>query len=204
MVDLGINRGINSPDRFEQGLWGSRTLNFYYQYAIRLGKSKFSFNPGAGVSLERFKFINNFTLRDTAEIGEQIERFELVSAARFYATPSKSMLAANYFDVPVEIRFDTNPDDIARSFNVALGARVGVLVSSHTKIKYGEEGDLRKIKDKQSFGLNPMRYGVYARMGIGGFTWFCFYNLSPLFEPERGPNSTQMNTFTAGISINGF
>src|SRR4051812_8429417 len=56
IVELGINikNGITPPD-FQHGFWGSRTMNFYYQYPIRLFKSNFSINPGIGLSLERWK-----------------------------------------------------------------------------------------------------------------------------------------------------
>jgi hypothetical protein len=68
MIDLGINRAINPDSTFKQGFWGSRTVNVYYQYQIRFGRSKFSFNPGIGLSLERWKFVNGATLIDTVEL----------------------------------------------------------------------------------------------------------------------------------------
>ncbi|MEQ8423346.1 MAG: PorT family protein, partial [Cyclobacteriaceae bacterium] len=72
------------------------------------------------------------------------------------------------------------------------------------KIKYKEDGEVKKVKDKQSHGLNDIRYGLYTRIGIGGFNWFFMYNASSLFKTNKGPEMTEMNTFTAGISINGF
>lgn len=114
------------------------------------------------------------------------------------------MLVTNYLEVPLEFRYDTRPNDIARSFSWAIGGRIGVLASSLMKVKYKEEGEMIKLKDKKSYGLNPIRYGVYTRIGIGGFNWFAFYNLSEMFEKDKGPEATMMNTMTVGISINGF
>src|SRR5690242_21192539 len=62
LVDLGFNTGLRKPQNFVQGAWGSRTLNIYYHYPIRIGESKFSYNPGGGFSFERFKFTNNYSL----------------------------------------------------------------------------------------------------------------------------------------------
>src|SRR6185295_11188979 len=62
LIDFGFNNGLGKPQYFTQGFWGSRTLNFYYHYPVRLGETKFTFNPGAGFSFERFKFSNNYTL----------------------------------------------------------------------------------------------------------------------------------------------
>jgi hypothetical protein len=211
MIDLGLNRALDRPEHFNQGLWGSRTVNLYYQYPIRLGKSKFSFNPGAGLSMERWRFTNGFTLRDTIELDgglpaeTQVEQFNLVRGSTILGVPArKSMLITNYFEIPVEFRFDTRPEDPARSFNVAIGGRIGVLIDSSTKLRYEKEEEMRVLQDKQNFGLNPIRYGAYLRFGIGGFTWFFMYNLSETFAPGRGPAGTTMNSFTAGISVNGF
>lgn len=214
LIDLGVNQGIQSPSKWEQGFWGSRTVNIYYQYPIRIGRSKFSFNPGIGVSLERWKFKNGATLIDTVELVsypngaaavDQVEQYNLLSPKRIFPEAAdKSMLISNYVEMPIEFRFDTSPEDINRSFNVAIGGRVGYLFDAFTKVKYHDRGEVVKNKNKLNNGLNQFRYGVYTRIGLGGFSLFCFYNLSDMFEKGKGPSGTTMNSFTAGISINGF
>lgn len=214
LVDLGINRALNAGSTWKQGLWGSRTVNVYYQYPIRFGRTKFSFNPGIGLSMERWKFTNGAMLMDTVELvsfpngaaaANQVEQYNLLSPERVYGSLArKSMFITNYLEMPIEFRFDTKPEDIARSFNVAIGGRVGLRMNSFTKVKYKDGGENIKVKDKQSFGLNDFRYGVYTRVGIGGFSWFAFYNLSEMFEKGKGPQGLDINTLTVGISINGF
>lgn len=202
MVDFGFNHAMKEPAEFQQAFWGSRTVNFYYQYPIHFGHSKYSFNPGVGISLERWKFKNEFTLAEVNTNGDLT--YSLVSANTIYPNVKKSMLVTNYLEAPLEFRYDTNPEDIARSFSVAVGARVGFLFDSFTKIKYKEDGQTKKIKDKQDWGLNPYRYGVYSRVGIGAFNFFCFYNLTTVFQENKGPSNTGMNSLTFGISLNGF
>jgi hypothetical protein len=214
LVDLGVNRGMGSPSKFKQGFWGSRTVNIYYQYPIRFGRSKFSFNPGLGVSLERWKFTNGAMLIDTLELvsfpngavaTDQVEQYNLLSPKRIYPElAKKSMFVTNYFEIPIEFRFDTNPEDINRSFNIAVGGRVGILFDAFTKIKYNDLGEVVKVKNKLNHGVNPFRYGIYTRVGIGGFSLFGFYNLTDMFEKDKGPEATTMNSLTVGISINGF
>ncbi len=114
------------------------------------------------------------------------------------------MLVANYVEIPLEFRFDTTPEDIARSFNVAIGGRIGYLFDSKMKVKYKEDAETKIMKDKQNLGLTQIRYGVYSRIGVGAFNIFGFYNLTPLFEKDKGPDKTTMNSYTVGISINGF
>ena len=111
----------------------------------------------------------------------------------------RSMLVNNYVEIPLEFRYDSNPEDIARSFNIAAGARFGVLYDSFTKIDYSDNGESKSLKDKQFHGMNPIRYGLYGRAGIGGFSFFTYYNISPMFEANKGPNYTTMNSVTIGM-----
>lgn len=200
MLDLGFNYPSSEPADFDKAFFGSRTINVYYQYPIRFGRSHFSFNPGIGFSFERFRFSNEFTLRESSTAGE----FDLVNANTIYDDVNKSLLVTNYIEIPAEIRYDTKPEDIGRSFNVAVGGRIGYLMDSFTKVRYRENGETKKIKDKQQFGLNSIRYGVYTRIGVGAFNVFGFFNLSPLFESGKGPSDTEMTTFTVGVSLNAF
>jgi len=201
LIDFGFNTGISSPDNWSEAFWGSRTVNLYYQYPFRFGRSKFSFVPGLGLGMERFKMDNNFTLSsDPGPDGN----YELIPTDAPTFEVKKSMIIANYFDIPVEFRFDTHPEDIARSFNFAVGARAGFLFDGLTKVKYKEEGENKIRKDKQNHGLNEFRYGFYTRIGIAGFNVFMHYNTSPFFEKDKGPDMTKMNTMTIGISLNGF
>jgi len=201
VFDFGFNRGRLDPQNFVQGLWGSRTVNLYYQYPLRIARTKFSFVPGIGVSMDRFKLVNNYTLNS---FKDPDGTFSLITANTLYPGTYKSMIVANYFEMPVGFRFDTHPEDIARSLSVTIGGRAGILYDGFTKLKYSQDRETKTIKDKQNHGLNPFRYGLYGRFGIGGFNFFTYYNISPLFEKAKGPQSTVMTTFTIGISINGF
>jgi len=205
MVDFGFNFTSGRPANFDNGFWGSRAVNLYYHYPVRIGDSKFSYNPGGGFSFERFKLTNEYTL---THLPGSDGSFALVTPGNFNSnwSISKSMIVSNYFDLmPVEFRFDTNPKDISRSVSFAIGGRVGVLFESHTKIKYSESGINGKAiyKDKQQHGINQFRYSAYTRIGFGNFNLFGYYNFSPYFAPGKGPEQTTMTTMTFGISING-
>lgn len=205
MIDYGVNGTINAPSGFEKGWFGSRTVNIYYYYPMRLWKSKFTFNAGIGLGLDRFKFTNYYYLADTAV---QDGIFQLVPnnvSADSITFPGikKSFLSMSYLDIPIEFRYNLNPDDLNRTFWVAVGARAGWMFSANTKIKHKVDGEKIVHKDKYRQGLNQFRYGASLRIGVGNFNWFAFYNLSPLFEKDKGPSATQMNTWTVGISLTG-
>lgn len=204
VLELGINSALDAPDRFDVGLWGSRTVNVYYTHELRLMKSKFSLVPGIGLSLERFKFKNGATLGYNANDSLTL----LLPAETAITGERKSQLITNFIDVPVELRFTSNPDDPNRAFKIAVGGRIGYLYDAFTKMKYKEDGETKQYKDKQNFNLNRFRYGVYGKLGIGNFSLFGYYNLTPLFKEGEGlyegTVANDFQTVTVGISLSAF
>jgi hypothetical protein len=211
VLEFGFNQDMSGPDDFSIGFFGSRSVNIYYQYDMRILKSKFSFVPGIGLSLERFKLkYNRIIDYDPADL----ESILITPAADTdFEDARKSMLVTNYIDVPLEIKYSTNPDDPARSFKISVGGRVGFMYDSFNKIKYKENGELKKIKNKEDFNLTKFRYGLTARIGVGNFSLFGYYNLTPLFEKGKGlsdrfdDNTSVKNDFstlTIGISLASF
>lgn len=209
VLELGLNRDLGGPDNFSLFLWGSRSVNIYYQYDIRILKSRFSFVPGIGLSLERYKFKKLRTLRHDADNllalytprEAEANSFDLVDVR-------KSMLVTNYVDVPLDLRYSSKPDDPGRSFKISVGARIGYMYDSFNKYKYKQDGEIKKMKDNQDFNLTKFRYGVSTKVGIGNFSIFGYYNLTNLFQDGEGPylNSVKKDfpTYTVGISLSSF
>jgi hypothetical protein len=85
-----------------------------------------------------------------------------------------------------------------------------MLFNSFTKVKYTDNGNKVKIKTKHPYDLNQFRYGVFAKIGVGNFSVFGYYNLTPVFKTERGPVfssteiPTEMQNLTFGISLSSF
>jgi hypothetical protein len=205
VVELGLNQPLDRPEKFQLGFWGSRTANIYYQYDMRILKSKISFHPGIGVSLERYKFKNNYVLDY-----DNTNTLTMLTPKEYGQSVRKSQLITNYLEIPLELRYSTNPEDPTRSFKISVGARGGMLFSSFTKVKYTEDGDKVKIKNKQPYDLNQFRYGVFAKIGAGNFSLFGYYNLTPVFKTGRAPVTSttdtpaEMQNFTVGISLSSF
>lgn len=198
ILEFGFHRALDAPDTFDIGFWGSRAFNVFYQFDKRIGNSKFSIHPGLGFSFERFKLTNNYTLTST------VSETELIPASDLYPGIKKSMLITNYLEVPLEIRFSTRPDDPGRSFRFSVGGRVGYLYDSFTKIKYSDEGEVKTIKDKQNYNLRKLRYGAFFKVGAGNIGLVTYYNLTPLFDDDEGPEQAEMSTFTIGLSLSSF
>lgn len=204
-LELGLNSALSAPKKFDAALWGSRTANIYYQYEFRIMESKFSIVPGIGLSLERFKFKNG------AIMGyDEDDSLKLLLPAETPMTGlKKSQLVTNYLEIPLELRFSTNPSDPGRSFKVSVGGRIGYMYDSFNKIKYKDtDGETKQLKDKQDWNLTKLRYGVYGKLGLGNFNLFGYYNLTPLFEAGKGPGEggavNDFQTITVGISLSAF
>lgn len=200
-IDLGFNLPTEK-EGFNTNFFGSRTLNIYYYYDHRLGNSNFSVHPGIGLGLERYKFNNDKTLGYNT--GDSVVMIPVSGVLPTASSIKKTGLITNYVDVPVEFRFSSNPSDPGRSFNLSLGFKFGVLYDSFTKIKYREDGETKKIKDKQNYNLNPIRYGALFRVGVGPFSAYANYTLSPLFKDGKGPNGAEINNFTVGLTLAAF
>ena len=208
-LELGVNRPLNKPKAFDIGLWGSRTLNVTYQLDKRIGQSKFSVHPGVGFGFERYKLRNGYTLFYADTTGAELDLTKntnllLANSGLVLTNPAgKSMLIVNYFDLMAELRFSTNPEDPGRSFKISIGGKIGARMTSQTKVKYRDSGAVVQ-KTKNDFDLNDFRYGAFVKVGAGSFSVFAHYNFSPLFTPGVGPEKTDMNNLTIGVSLASF
>ncbi len=217
MVEYGFNWFSAPPQGLSKGFWGSRTINFYYQYDKQFGSSKWSVHSGLGLALERYKLL--YYKQPFADTVLKVNTPTLIldgsgktiftsSGAVLYGdttkSATKSMFITNYIDVPVEFRFTTNPNDPAKSFKAALGGRFGVLMNAQTKLKYQENGETKKLKDRQDFNLNQFRYGAFARIGVGNVYLSFYYNFNDMFKEGRGPGGTTTSNYTLTLSLASF
>lgn len=202
IVDFGLSFLSNAPENMTLRTFGSRAANVYYLYHIPFGEeSNFSINPGLGFGMENYNFENAITLdynqtdgNVILPVSEYLDPLELEDLR-------KSKLSVNYFDIPLEIRFHANKENHDRGFMVAIGGRVGILFDSHTKIKYVVDGDSKKAKEKQQFGVNRFRYGVHGRVGLGAISVFYYHNLSDLFNEDGPAGTEEVTSIMTGISF---
>lgn len=140
------------------------------------GKSDFSFAWGLGVSVDNVHSNATF-LRGIDVDGVTLDQ-ELTPFPEGYEY-NRNKLVTTFIEIPIEFRYiHTGP----RPFKMAVGFRVGYMVSNHQKI-IDTEGK-RKYYDFDA--LNEFRYGLSARMGVGFVQLTGFYSLVPLVDPGKG------------------
>ncbi len=114
-------------------------------------------------------------------------------------------LATGYAEVPIEIRYYSDPAHPNKSWKAALGARVGVLLNVHTKgaILQDKNGNtINSYVEKESSKrfISGTRLMGTARIGYGILSLFGAFQLNTVLKPDAGPS---MNLYQVGITISG-
>lgn len=200
ILDFGVSLFNKPLDTMSQYVVKSRAVNIYYLYHIPFGEeSAFSFNPGIGLGAENYNLADDVTLSTIDGQTHAVPLQDVLGSDNVIRRKSK--LSVNYLDIPVELRYHSNKTNHDRGFRIAVGGRIGVLFDAHTKVKYELDDEVKKIKMKEDFSLNKLRYSLSGRLGLGAFSLFYYQNMSSLFQKDKGPEGTDTRTYVAGISL---
>ncbi|MFL5728863.1 MAG: porin family protein [Cytophagaceae bacterium] len=194
VLDIGLNQLQNIPSPLALNAWRSKGVNLYYYKEFRIIQRKLTLNPGIGLGLDNYSFSNDIVISTGNDHSFQYHTDTLKRDIL------KTKLAANYVDIPLELRYSTKPNDPG-AFRVAIGAKAGVLFNAHSKIKYVQEGATHKSKERDDFGVNQFRYGIIGRLGFSYFNIFGYYSLSDFFDKGKGPNAVPI---MFGITLSDF
>ena len=157
---------------------------------ISIVKHYVSIDWGLYAELNNYRFANDSVLVPKTN---EVKFFNEESVAY-----KKNKLFSSYLNLPVTLRFETNPNHPKKSFNFAIGGYAGYLIGAHTKtVKPGK--DINKLHD--DFNLNKLHYGVTARIGYSWFDLYVTYSMTPLFNDGVAPDLTPVS---AGIALVGF
>jgi len=117
----------------------------------------------------------------------------------------KYKLVSTYLEVPVELRFAFNPENTNKSWKIALGAKLGLLLSTYNKGKFLQNSAgqtinsyIRKESSKKYF--NGSRFVPTLRISYGVFGIYAQYQLTPFIKGIYGPN---IYPYSIGVSFSG-
>lgn len=199
MIQLGYTFWNGKPDTINTKGF-SRSFNFYIMFAFPFKTNpKLSVALGPGLATDHI-FFDRMDVRIRDNSSTLV--FDNVSDTNYF---KKYKLATSYLEVPVELRFSSNPYNDGKSFKVALGAKVATLLSAWTKgsdlaNKSGNTINEFIEKEKSKRFFNGTRISLMGRIGIGHFTLFGTYALSPLLEDGVGP---VLKPVTIGLTLSG-
>ena len=197
LMDFGFNFYQNSPAELNINWFKSKSFGLYYMRSFEVAK-KITFNPAVGISFEKYGFSNHSIgyPGNTAQI-------QIIDLAATYDEVSKSQLAMNYLDIPIQFRYYFTGNSKEGGTYLALGGMASLLLESHTKVKFKDAGRDQTEKKRDDFRQNALRYGVQARFGFGDVNFFYKHYFSNIFKSNGPAGTANLTSQTIGISIQG-
>lgn len=199
MFQIGYEGWAQKPDSARTRGF-SRTLNIYFMLDMPFKTDpRFSVGIGAGISGASV-FFNKTDVAITALTPTL--QFNDVSNSNHF---KKYKLAYSYLEVPVELRFSSNPEHDSKSLKFAIGGKVGTLLNVHTKGKILRDNTGRtintyteKLSSKRYF--NGLRLAGTARAALGHFGIFGSYQINNFLKDGAGAN---FHPYSIGITLSG-
>ncbi len=190
MIKLTNSAWANKPDSIHtKGIGRGVALSIMYDFPIK--KSNFSFAVGLGISAQNVfldKQLLNF--KDT---GSQVLVQNTTAFKRYKFTTTR-------LELPVELRFFGNNKNRNTGFKAAIGANVGMFLSSHTKGVSGSGGSKFNDKTTTKRFNEQWSFAPTLRIGYGNFSLYGSYSLTPVFKDAAGP---ELYPVSLGICITG-
>jgi hypothetical protein len=200
MLQTGFQTWVNTTDSINTSGLG-RFLNVY----VMLDKPSktnphFSTAYGLGITTDNMYFGNsnyvNIKGGSSVAFGS--------SGSNSY---KKMKLSTLYVQIPVELRYYSNPANPNKSWKFAIGAKGGLLLKAYTKSKNYLDNNGRSVygpsyvmKEKNNEYFNSLDARGTVRIGYGIFSLYSDFQLTPIFKPSSGPG---VHNFNFGIAISG-
>ncbi len=109
--------------------------------------------------------------------------------------PKKSKLSVSYLTVPMILQVATPLKRNRTPLTLGAGVIGGLNIGSHTKVKYQDA----KEKDRRNFNINPLKYDLTGRIGMGDISLFANWGMTSLFKTDKGPD---IRPLTVGLTLN--
>ena len=183
MLQLSSDHWQGAPDSISSRIKGlSRGANIYVMLDKPFkGSPRFSAAFGIGVGTSSI-FLNNETANITSLTS--FLPFNKVDSVNHF---KKYKLTTAFLEVPVELRFSSDPENDGKSIKGALGIKVATLLNVHTKGKTllnaaGTTINSYTEKEYSKHFFNSTRLMATARIGYGHYSLFGSYQLNSIFN----------------------
>jgi hypothetical protein len=153
-------------------------------------KSPFYLVSGVEFAFNNYMFDKNVIIQDNDDVTE----FTKVADINY----EKSKLATSSINIPLMPMLKFKRANGKDGFHIGAGGFAGYRLGSHSKVKYEQEGNSTKDKDRGSFNLSDFQYGATGVIGYNNLSLFVKYNMNDLFKEERGP---QVNVISFGFRL---
>lgn len=213
-LDFGMNNYLEDgkyPDanneQYTVKPWGSWYVAIMPTWQTHIA-GKFALDYGGGISWYNFKFQDPRTRVVKGDEGVIFEQWDVELQA------SKSKLTVVHLNAHFVPMFDfgyktstrTYDDGFVQKktrfrrngFRIGAGGYVGTRIGSWQKLVWRSTGHKSKLREKDNYYLNNIRYGARFILGYGEVDIFVNYDISTLFAENRGP---ELNAISFGLSF---
>ena len=203
MIQYGWLNWASIPDSINKRGF-SNTFNAYFMIDMPFKtdpRFSIAFGPGIGVD-------NMFFEKTTVTITNHLKPLEFKNLADTNHF-NKYKLVNAFAELPLELRFVLNPENTNKSFKVAMGVKVGIQMSAHTKGKEWKDKNGHVIegfddkfiqKNKDKYFFNGNRFQGTFRVGYGFLSAFGTYQFNSLIKEGLGP---QVKPYVIGLTLSG-
>ena len=199
MVQFGYDNWAQVPDSIKTTGFGHH-FNVYFMLDLPFKSSPhFSAAIGAGIGTSTIYFD-----KQEPQIAALTNRlpFPDVSDTTHF---KKFKLATTYLEAPLELRYVSNPANTNKSWKIALGLKIGTMLSAHTKgkkLQNAAGNDINNYIEKENSKryFNNTRFAGTVRLGYGPFGIYGAYQISNFIKDGVGPN---VKPYSIGLTISG-
>lgn len=201
MLQFGSDTWTNRPDSVRTKGF-SRHFNLYFMLDKPFKNDpRYSVGFGAGIGSSNMFFDKTYVnLKGT---GSTLA-FTNQDGADHY---NKFKLTTIFLELPVELRYFSNPENANKSWKFAVGAKVGTLLKAYTKGKDWQNKDGRSYfgssyisKEYSKKFINSTKVAVSGRVGYGIFSLHGDFQITPIIKDGYGPS---MNAYSIGLCVSG-
>jgi hypothetical protein len=199
LMQFSYDGWANKPDSINTKGF-SRGFNAYFMFDFPF-KTNPHFSVGIGIGVGTNNIYFDETTAEVAGLSPTLQ-FRNVSDTNNF---KKYKVATTYIDVPVELRFAANPFNTNKSFKVAVGGKIGLLLNVHNKgknLQTRNDATINNFIQKESSKryFNGNRLMVTTRIGYGAFSVFGQYQVNNFIKEGSGPN---IHPYSIGLTISG-
>ena len=201
MLQLTSDHWAGAPDSVNNWIRGfARGANVYVMLDQRFKSNpQWSVAFGAGISTSNIYFKNM-----VVDINAKTNKlpFTKVDSVDHF---KKYKLSTAFLEIPLELRFTVDPANESKSIKVAVGVKVGTLLSVHTKgktllDKNGAVVNSYTAKETGKAYFNSTRLAATARLGYGNFSLFGSYQFNNIFKDGV---AADMKLYQFGLNFSG-
>ena len=204
LIQFGTDVWYNKTSNIKTD--GGRFFNFYFMNDKPFKTNpKFSVAYGLGIGSSNIYFNKMYVdIRSKATADSNKAMFNDASGGNHF---NKFKLTEIFLEAPVELRYTFNKQTPNKSWKIAVGAKVGLLLKAYTKGK-----DLQDATGKSIYGatyiqkeynktfFNGTRLTLSGRVGYGNFSLYGAHTITSVFKTGFGP---ELNTTSIGLCISG-